>query len=559
MSEHSSNHKTFLEVVLPGRPPQSVPVSHSTFLIGRRGDTGNHLEVDNPRISRRCAAIVAARGGHRLEDRGSHAGVFVNGEKVTSKTLHDGDTIGFGYDDACTMRFRSSTGAAHVEGMLTRLGEHQAAAGSRMNSAMGKLNLLLEATSLLHSHLPLNSVLGRMLDDAIAVTKAERGLLLEAGADGKLKARLARNKNHESLPLDCIAPNEAVLDQALREETGVVIGDPELAEANKDTWHKRAHVHPHSFIAAPLYALPADEAAASETPQHGELLGAIYLDSTHPAAFSELVRHIFDALAVEAASILENARHMEREHERRLLEHEMGLARAIQQALLPRGPRMYPHLTVTGINHPCIDVGGDYFDSFPISENRTAVLIADVSGHGLGAALLTTMLQGALSGMTLGEDPLRVFNQINSFLCDHSEVGHYATMFFSLLDRDGTLHYIKAAHPSPLLLRRGKVTELYTEGSFPVGLIPTATFQTESVKLEPGDTLVLFSDGVTEAEDPEEKQFGIARLCELLTVHEDTPLDELQRMVLDSVDCHCRGAAQQDDITVLLARYHGNA
>ena len=103
---------------------------------------------------------------------------------------------------------------------------------------------------------------------------------------------------------------------------------------------------------------------------------------------------------------------------------------------------------------------------------QTAVLIADVSGHGLGAALLTTMLQGALSGMTLGEDPVRVFHQINQFLCEHSEVGHYATMFFSLLDRMATLHYIKAAHPSPLLLRRGKVTELYTEGSFPVGLIP---------------------------------------------------------------------------------------
>jgi serine phosphatase RsbU (regulator of sigma subunit) len=559
MTEHTARHKTFLEVVIPGHPQQSIPVSHSPFLIGRRDGTGNHLELDEKRISRRCAAIVTARGGHRLEDRGNHAGIFVNGVKVAKKTLHDGDTIGFGCDDACTIRFRSSAGMAHIEGALKNMNGVYATAGSRMGSAMGKLKLLLEATSLLHSHLPLDAVLGHMLDDAIAVTKADRGLLLEAGPGGKLKARLARSKSGEGLPLDSITPNQVVLDQALREETGVVTGDPELAEANKETWHKRAHVHPHSFIAAPLYALAEEEGQETEKPQHGELLGVIYLDSTHPAAFSELVRHIFDALAVEAASILENARHMEREHERRLLEHEMGLARAIQQALLPTGFREYPHLSVTGINHPCIDVGGDYFDSFPINENRTAVLIADVSGHGLGAALLTTMLQGALSGMTLGEDPVRVFNQINQFLCEHSEVGHYATMFFSLLDRDGTLHYIKAAHPSPLLLRRGKVTELYTEGSFPVGLIPSATFHAEKVKLEPGDTLVLFSDGVTEAEDPEEKQYGIDRLRELLTEHEHTPLDELKKIILEAVDCHCRGAAQADDITVLLARYSGNA
>src|SRR5208283_3402582 len=200
----------------------------------------------------------------------------------------------------------------------------------------------------------------------------------------------------------------------------------ELAAADRQSAEKIVHVHPHSFIATPLYALADNDSAEPEAPRHGELLGAIYLDSTHPAAFSELVRQIFDALAVEAASILENARHVERERERRLMEHEMGLARAIQQALLPRGFRDFPHLSVTGVNHPCIAVGGDYFDVFPVSDERTALLIADVSGHGLGAALLTTMLQGALSGMTLGEEPLRVFHQINQFLCEHSEVGHYA-------------------------------------------------------------------------------------------------------------------------------------
>ena len=140
--------------------------------------------------------------------------------------------------------------------------------------------------------------------------------------------------------------------------------------------------------------------------QSKHFLGAVYLDSRRAAAFSKLERQILDALAVEAASILDNARLVEYERQRQRLEQELSIARDIQQALLPRGFHDYPHLTVSGVNLPCLSVGGDYFDVFPMSDDRTAFLIADVSGKGLGAALLTTMLQGALSGMTMGADPV---------------------------------------------------------------------------------------------------------------------------------------------------------
>jgi len=558
MTPHSE-HKVTLDIHFPNRPQQSVPLTGFPFLIGHAGESSNHLQLDGQNISRRCAAIVAAHGGHRIEDRGNHAGIYVNGKKISNKILHDGDTISFGPDAESSITFRSSTGDSAVADMLTRMGSIQPSAGSRSGGGLSKLNLLLEATTLLHSALPLDTVLNSMLDHAIAITRADRGLLLEADSSGLLTPRLTRNSNGEPLSPDSIHPAQQLLEQAVQQKTAVVAGEPQLAAADEKLAHKAGQEHPHSFIATPLYSLPAEDAPDAETPQHGELLGIIYLDSKHPDAFSELVRHIIEALGVEAANILDNARHMERERERRLLEHEMGLARAIQQALLPRGFRDYPHLSVTGHNHPCIDVGGDYFDAFPISEDQTAVLIADVSGHGLGAALLTTMLQGALSGMTLGEDPLRVFHQINQFLCEHSEVHHYATMFFSLLSCDGTLNYIKAAHPSPILLRGGKATELYTDGSFPVGLLPDADFSIETIQLEPGDTLVMFSDGVTEAEDTEENQFGVPRLCELLAGNDNTPIEELKKLVLDGVDTFCRGAAQLDDITVLVARYRASA
>jgi phosphoserine phosphatase RsbU/P len=192
---------------------------------------------------------------------------------------------------------------------------------------------------------------------------------------------------------------------------------------------------------------------------------------------------------------------------------------------------------------------------FPLSDRRTAFLIADVSGKGLGAALLTTMLQGALSGMTLGTDPARVFNHVNRFLCNHSEVGRYATMFFGILDQDGELDYINAGHPSPFLIRHGVAEEPFTEGSYPVGLVQEAEYITARVKLEPGDTLILFSDGVTEAMDPGDELYGVPRLREVLTGQSDCALDKLQKSILESVENFAKGAHQADDLTLLIVRY----
>jgi len=289
--------------------------------------------------------------------------------------------------------------------------------------------------------------------------------------------------------------------------------------------------------------------------RRGEFLGVLYLDSRRPAAFSKLDRQILDALAADAASILDNARLVERERERQRMEQEINIARDIQQALLPRDFREFPHLDVSGCNFPCLAVGGDYFDVFPIGEGRTAFLLADVSGKGLGAAIVTTMLQGALSGMTLGTDPARVFNHVNRFLCDHSEVGRYATMFFGILDLDGHMEFINAGHPSPMLIRQDTVEEAFTEGSYPVGLVPDAVYTAACLKLQPGDTLVLFSDGVTEAMDPDEQLFGVPRLREVLVGKTNTDLDEIQKTVLESVENFARGARQADDLTLLLVRY----
>jgi sigma-B regulation protein RsbU (phosphoserine phosphatase) len=558
MPDASAHGDALIELISPENTRRSIPLAQSPFLIGR-GEAGNQLAIPDRRISRNCAAIVSEDGQYSVEDRGNQLGVFANGERVSGKrALRDGDVLTFGLEDSYRIVFHSTSPETTIEHLLTRVGRISTSETSPIG--LGKLNLLLEATMLLHSQLPLDAVLEAMLDRAISVTDAERGLLLEATPSGGLQNRLARRAGGVNMPAQGFSPTQTALRMAMESQTGVITGDLQQADVALQGAQSIIAQRLRSVVAIPLYAMPrASTAESFAAMQRGQFLGILYLDSRRPAAFSKLDRQILDALAVEAASILDNARLVERERQRQRLEQELSIAREIQQALLPRGFRDFPHLTISGFNTPCHAVGGDYFDVFPLGNDRTAFVIADVAGKGIGAALLTTMLQGALTGMTLGADPVRVFKHINDFLCEHAEVGRYATMFFGIVDREGHLDYLNAGHPSPLLLRRGNVSETFTQGSYPVGLIPGANYEAVRVPLEPGDTIVLFSDGVSEAADPEEQLYGVPRLSEVLTGQHDAPLDQLQKRVAESVERFVRGADQADDITLLFIRYRAVA
>src|SRR5438874_504913 len=549
-----------LEVVSPDGARRYVRVTQSPFRIGRGAETGNHLQLSDRRISRNCAAIAIEANRFYLEDRGQRRGLFINGEKVESRELHNGDVITFGLEDSYEIFFRFSSGSDEesIPHLLTRI-EH-ITSSEPSGGGLHKLNQLLEATVLLHSQLPLDEVLANMLDYTVSITDADRGLLLEPDAGGALKVHLARRSGKLRLPPESLTPSYTAIQLALKQHSPVITEDLAIAEMDLQSAQSVVAQRLRAVVVIPLFSVTRASSQESVINlRRGELLGVLYLDSKRPAAFSKLDRQILDALAADAASILDNARLVERERERQRLEQEINIARDIQQALLPRNFPDTPNFCVTGVNFPCLSVGGDYFDVFRVSDGRTAFVIADVSGKGLGAAILTTMLQGALSGMTLGTDPARVFNHVNRFLCEHSEVGRYATVFFGLLDNDGHLEFINAGHPSPILIRRGAAEEAFTEGSYPVGLVPEAQYTAACLKLEPGDTLVLFTDGVTEAMDPEEQLFGVPRLRQVLTGQMQCPLEQLQKCVLEAVENFTRGARQADDLTLLIVRYRAAA
>ena len=559
MPESTAAVNAYIEVIFSDRPTQVVPVNVLPFFIGRGAENGNHLSLDDKRISRKCAVISEDSAGLLIEDRGQSAGIFVNGEPTEVRLLADGDRIRLGTDDGCQLIFRLTSESFAQEEAETKLRSILGSLGNDSTEELNGLRLLLEATSLMHSQLPLESVLAAMLDHAIVITDADRGMLLEPDASGVLQVKIARGRDGESLIPEAMKPSRSVLGSAVELETAVVNEDLNLAEINVQNAQSVVMQLLRSSVVIPLYGTPRRQIDASPEAAQRQLLGAVYLDSKRTATFSALDRQILDALGAQAGSILENARLIEHKRERQRLEQELSIAREIQQALVPQGLHDYPHFSITGIYRPCNEVGGDYFDVFPLPDGRIAILIADVAGKGLGAALLTTMLQGALSGMTLDVDPVKVFNHLNQFLCQRAAVGRCATMFFGLLDPDGAFEFIRAGHPSPLLLRGDEVSELYSTGSLPIGLLERETFTSSRIQLEPGDTLLLFTDGVTEAEDKDRNLFQDVRLKEAFGQHQDSSFKTLLDGISSAVENFAAGASQADDVTLLAVRYRGSA
>ena len=543
-----------LEVVYAGGACQSVPVDHSPFRIGanRAGEHDNHLDLSSDqRISRHSAAVICSDGEFRVEDAGQRLGIFVNGEKVESRALHEGDVITLGAADSLRLIFHCEGATADaIPGLLSRL--DQAASQESGARELQQLSVLLEATALLQAHLPVREVLAAMLDRAIEVTDAERGLLLESDATGDFLPVIARKQGRQSLPVEGIVLSRKVIDQLLRIKGHSEAADPDSASSVVIQQRQTA-------VAIPLFTTQRRSGETTTSASGVPLvLGVLYLDSCRVRAFSHLQHKILDALATEAASVLDSARLVKRERERRKLVQELSIAREIQQALLPRSFGRHAHLEVTGANRPCLAVGGDYFDLLELAPDRTGFVIADVCGKGLSAALLTGMLQFAFSGIALGQAAPLVFHNINRFLCTHAEVRRSATIFFGAIDRTGQLEFVNAGHIPPLLIRDGQVGVVSEAGSWPVGFFQSAQYETHRASLQPGDTVILITDGITEAVNPAEELFGPERLLRSVERHAGKPVDELQASILADVEEFSRGAHQADDITLLVVRYLGH-
>jgi sigma-B regulation protein RsbU (phosphoserine phosphatase) len=542
-------------VIEPSGVHREVPLSASPFRIGRQA--GNELTVRDSRVSRQQAQIVSVNGSWVIEDMGSRHGTFVNGEKVLRHVLQPKDNIDFGMADSYRLVFIGE--GATIEELVERVeAPAPTQAGTR---ELHHLGVLLDVARTMGTGLSLEDVLTAVVDAAIQVTRTERGVLLLANAPGaELQLVVARDAKRGTLRPDQLQVSQSVVKRVATTRRELIVSDTGEDTGGMTAGESVARLELHTIVAIPVDKLPVIETLdATISTRQGELLGVLYLDSHLPSsAFTDVDREVLRTLAREAATVIENARLFAASRAKARLDHEIEIASQIQHTLLPKALPNTPEVAVAGSTLSCHSVGGDCFDVITLGGGRHGFFVGDVSGKGISAALLATLLQGVFFTTAAMDIALPgVFSRVNLYLCERSGEDRYATVFYGVLDKMGRFEYVNAGHVPPLLRRKSGALEGLGSANFPVGMFAEAEYQSARIQLEPGDFLVIYTDGVSEAQNPQNEMFEEARLRRIMESFTGETVEQLGDAIREGMRAFTEGAAQSDDITILVVQHKG--
>ncbi len=526
-----------------------VPIAEIPFLIGRQA--GNHLVLRDARISRAHARIVSEGSEYFIEDLHSVNGVFINDERIERRRLNPSDRIDFGVSDSYRLVFTRG------EPGLDRLAS-QIVTPAREGGDLARLRAVVELARVVETSLSTSDVLAALVDTALAITGAERGfLLLRQG--GGLEFRIARDSHGAPLTADDLRVPTAVIHQALtrRRELLSMSFDPHSADADMPT-RTIVELELRSVVCVPLVKIrTGTDGGSGSLPPAEQTIGVLYMDTRADAAdLAAGNRELLQTLALEASTILENARLLEGERARQRMEEELKIAREIQESLLPRELPSTGWLRAAGRSIPSRQVGGDYFDLHQMSPSAWALIIADVSGKGVSSALLASLLQGVfLAAPYISISLEEAMARISAFLLERTGGEKYATLFFATLNRDGLLRYVNAGHGVGLLVRSaGRLEQLHPTG-LPVGMLEEAAYKAEEVRLFDRDKLVLHTDGFTDAENAEGSPFGEARIRQVVRANAPGDSQAMYDALSAALAAHTEGAVQKDDMTALIVEF----
>jgi serine phosphatase RsbU (regulator of sigma subunit) len=403
----------------------------------------------------------------------------------------------------------------------------------------------------------LEEVLTTLLDSAVQLTNAERGLLFLKEGEGALELRLARGKGGISLSPEVSDYSRTVVKRVSASgQEEVILEDEASGRTEMETGIIRTGTR--GIVAVPLQKLHmADAGGETFVGKVPEMLGLLYLDTrSQAAAVTGLDRQVLQTLAVEGSTVIENARLFRLARDQERTQHEMFLARNIQQGLLPRELPQSDYFQVLSVTTPTEAVGGDYYDVVDLPDGRCGFALADVSGKGLPAALMAASLQGAFGAVAAGAPDLgELFRRVNDYLCDRTPPEMFATLLYGVLDRQGGFEFVNAGHIPPLIVRTQGGVDRPESSNFPVGLFPHVEFTVDRAQVYPGDLIVTTSDGVTEARDALGGLFGDARLLSLLEACSGQTADAVVQKILASIREYVGTAPQSDDLTVTIVRF----
>ena len=550
LSHSSSGSGAFPVLVLvQGSERKNIVLNRTPFSVGRKGD--KDLLIEEPCVSRDHADIVLENGKFVLVDYPSKYGTFVNGARIQRQALERGDRLEFGGGSESYVVFdpaRETSNTARE--FVSRLSGMQI---SREATDLEKLTLFLEAARKLNTAGVLDEILMTMLDVTLQLTRAERGFVFLNDARGTLRLAAGRSHAKETL-LDDKTISHSILEESMRSNSEFLIADTsQLADLSGRESIVANDLRTVVCIPLRKILVQASRHAQAAVPAAAaiEIVGVLYVDSRfasrHMSGVSEDILH---AIATEAASLIENARLVQAEQDARRYQEELAIAASIQQRLMDVKIPEVPFAQVRGRNLSCKEIGGDFFDAVNTAEGL-AVVLTDVSGKGVSAALLASTLQGMIySHLSVGMPLVGVVDAVNRFLTQKLVGDKYSTLLLARVRRDGDLEYVNCGHVPPLLVSGNQVMRP-SHGNVPVGLLPNASYESAHCQLKPGDRFLLVTDGVTEAQNATGEFFEDSRL-EVAAANAPT-----LEGIFAAVTEFCAGNPLSDDCTVVELSYSG--
>ena len=523
-------------------------VDGESLVVGRSSQAG--LPLPDPVVSREHVRIFRDGGAWFVEDLGSRFGTHFNGEALTEpRRLERGDTIALGGSTVVVDSDSSppsteeddSTIYRPARELLTGSMEQPGRVVAGAIRPNDRLRVLMEVNQALARSISLEELLDLVLDRAFELLRPEEAAIFLRDLDGTDVCAARRStSDRASRPMHSRSLLHEVIDKGMAAQVVDTASDTRFS-----TSRSLSISGLRSLIAAPL--LDAQGA-----------LGMIVVGaSLGVRSFRDEDLELLVALAAVASMRIRNVRLVLEAMEKQKLEQELRLAREIQVALLPSALPEVPGIELYGGNLPSRGVSGDFYKVGLRKEGRECVvLLADVSGKGIAASLLTASLE-ALSAVPLatGEAPDRVCETVSGLLFERTAPDKFATAFLAILDvPSGSLSFVNAGHTAGILLRERGEPVLLKSNGIPLGLLPDAKYRSAVVTLEPGDALMLYSDGLTEAADPDGREFGQARLVEAFSRHRGLSLRALAHALEVELDAFVRGNPFDDDRTLVLVR-----
>jgi serine phosphatase RsbU (regulator of sigma subunit) len=509
--------------VLDSHGRRVVLVENVPFTIGRSSE--NQLQLTDAQVSRHHAQVMRAGEEWRVRDCGSRFGTFLNDTKIEEAPIRPGDRIRIGQTE------------------LRVDDDHSSTVGSSAFD-FRQMSALLAGLRALGSSNVLEEVLALVLDSALDLSGAERGFILLANPEGKLELRAARTRGR--ITLTTAQTSRRIPEEVFATGNDKIVMD--LLEDNYAPMHTgTVALGIRHVLCTPLNVVQYGGVAADRR------IGVLYLDSQERGYLQHA--GALHMLAAEAAIVIENARLYREVVVKERAEQELRVAAQIQQALLPPPYLICPVAELAANTVPCREVGGDFFDYATLPDGGLMFAVGDVAGKGTSAALLNAVVQGLFAAeVDTSDDPAVVLGRVNRALCRRAIESRFVTGFYGQVSPGRRLRYCNAGHNPPFLLTDRGAERLEIGGSV-LGLFDRLSLEYAEVAVAPGDLLVLFSDGVTEAENEAGEELGDDRLAACLYGVRARSATEVMETVIREVRAFCGSAPARDDVTIMVVKF----